>query len=108
MNCFTMHLCIQVNNGGGGFFFVLDTCWLKLKWVRQDGIDDFCVLYFVIHRPYMFEVPYTFNIHESPVTCTQFYCDCPVDFLKALNSATVSRTRKRQLQRDCSSQVNKS
>lgn len=51
------------------------------------------------------EVPYTFNIHESPVTCTQFYSECPQDFMMALGSTASSRTRKRQLQRGESTQA---
>ena len=53
-------------------------------------------------RPTTLEVPYAFNVHESPVTCTQFYSECPKDFIKALSSTAVSRTRKRQLQREIS------
>lgn len=53
-------------------------------------------------KPTALEVPYAFNIHESPVTCTQFYSECPKDFIKALSSTAVSRTRKRQLQRESS------
>jgi len=32
-----------------------------------------------------FSLPYTFNIHESPVTCLQFYPECPNDLLTALH-----------------------
>ncbi|KAL9968678.1 hypothetical protein ACROYT_G020796 [Oculina patagonica] len=56
-------------------------------------------------KPSSFEVPYTFNIHESPVTCTQFCSDCPRDFIMALESTASSRTRKRQLQRGESTQA---
>lgn len=51
-----------------------------------------------------FEVPYTFNIHDSPVTCTQFCSDCPSDFLKALGAAVGGRSKKRQLHRENSQQ----
>ncbi|XP_068755727.1 syntaxin-binding protein 5-like isoform X2 [Montipora capricornis] len=50
-----------------------------------------------------FEIPYTFNIHDSPITCTQFCSDCPRDFLSALGAAAGSRSRKRQLPRENSS-----
>ena len=51
-------------------------------------------------RSTTFEVPYTFNIHESPVTCTQFYSECPKDFIKALSSTASGRSKKRQLLRE--------
>ena len=32
-----------------------------------------------------FSIPYTFSIHESPVTCVQFYSECPSELLAALH-----------------------
>ena len=58
-----------------------------------------------LHRPSAFEIPYTFNIHESPVTCTQFCSECPREFIMSLESTASSRTRKRQLQRGDSVRV---
>lgn len=60
---------------------------------------------YCLHRLTSFEVPYTFNIHDSPVTCTQFCSDCPSDFLKALGAAVGGRSKKRQLHRENSQQV---
>ncbi|XP_015759127.1 PREDICTED: syntaxin-binding protein 5-like [Acropora digitifera] len=59
---------------------------------------------YCLHRLTSFEVPYTFNIHDSPVTCTQFCSDCPSDFLKALGAAVGGRSKKRQLLRENSQQ----
>lgn len=33
-----------------------------------------------------YKIPYTINIHESTVTTTQFYSDCPVDLFTCLYS----------------------
>lgn len=60
---------------------------------------------YCLHRLTSFEVPYTFNIHDSPVTCTQFCSDCPSDFLKALGAAVGGRSKKRQFHRENSQQV---
>ncbi|XP_065648089.1 syntaxin-binding protein 5 isoform X2 [Hydra vulgaris] len=32
-----------------------------------------------------FQLPFTFDIHESPITCIQFYPECPNDLLTALH-----------------------
>jgi len=32
-----------------------------------------------------FDIPYTFGIHESPVTCVQYYPECPADLIPALH-----------------------
>eukprot|EP00794_Sanderia_malayensis_P000394 gene394-1028_t len=31
-----------------------------------------------------FEIPYTFGIHDSPITCLQYYPECPADLIPAL------------------------
>jgi len=38
-----------------------------------------------------FDVPYTFDIHESPVTCLQLYSECPNDLLSSLHSVQKAR-----------------
>uniref|UniRef100_A0A8C8M213 Syntaxin-binding protein 5-like n=1 Tax=Oncorhynchus tshawytscha TaxID=74940 RepID=A0A8C8M213_ONCTS len=42
----------------------------------------------------IFENPYPLTIHESPVTCCEYYADCPVDLIPALYS--VGSRQKRQ------------
>ncbi|XP_053317351.1 syntaxin-binding protein 5 isoform X5 [Spea bombifrons] len=42
----------------------------------------------------IFENPYPLNIHESPVTCCEYFADCPVDLIPALYS--VGARQKRQ------------
>ncbi|KAM4771622.1 syntaxin-binding protein 5 isoform 3-T3 [Rhinophrynus dorsalis] len=42
----------------------------------------------------IFENPYPLSIHESPVTCCEYYADCPVDLIPALYS--VGARQKRQ------------
>uniref|UniRef100_A0A3B3E1U3 Syntaxin binding protein 5 n=1 Tax=Oryzias melastigma TaxID=30732 RepID=A0A3B3E1U3_ORYME len=42
----------------------------------------------------VFESPYPLNIHESPVTCCEYYADCPSDLIPALYS--VGNRQKRQ------------
>jgi len=39
-----------------------------------------------------FTLPYTFNIHETPVTCVQFYPECPNKLLLALHSLKPTAT----------------
>ena len=84
---------------------------LKVKLLKshagQFHRSQMCLIFSVyfLHRPSAFEIPYTFNIHESPVTCTQFCSDCPRDFITSLGTTASSRTRKRQLQRGDSTQV---
>ncbi|XP_069058811.1 syntaxin-binding protein 5-like isoform X5 [Pleurodeles waltl] len=34
----------------------------------------------------IFENPYSMDIHESPVTCTEYFADCPPDLIPALYS----------------------
>ncbi|XP_068127055.1 syntaxin-binding protein 5-like isoform X2 [Hyperolius riggenbachi] len=34
----------------------------------------------------IFENPYSMDIHESPVTCTEYYADCPPDLIPVLYS----------------------
>ncbi|XP_032882009.1 syntaxin-binding protein 5 isoform X2 [Amblyraja radiata] len=42
----------------------------------------------------IFENPYPLDIHESPVTCCEYFADCPVDLIPALYS--VGAKQKRQ------------
>ncbi|XP_029799726.1 syntaxin-binding protein 5 isoform X3 [Suricata suricatta] len=42
----------------------------------------------------IFENPYPLSIHESPVTCCEYFADCPVDLIPALYS--VGTRQKRQ------------
>ncbi|XP_055569078.1 syntaxin-binding protein 5 isoform X7 [Falco cherrug] len=42
----------------------------------------------------IFENPYSLTIHESPVTCCEYFADCPVDLIPALYS--VGARQKRQ------------
>ncbi|RVE57669.1 hypothetical protein OJAV_G00218880 [Oryzias javanicus] len=42
----------------------------------------------------VFESPYPLNIHESPVTCCEYYADCPSELIPALYS--VGNRQKRQ------------
>ncbi|XP_061610028.1 syntaxin-binding protein 5a isoform X5 [Phyllopteryx taeniolatus] len=42
----------------------------------------------------IFENPYPLTIHESPVTCCEYFADCPVDLIPALYS--VGSRQKRQ------------
>ncbi|XP_015281801.1 PREDICTED: syntaxin-binding protein 5 isoform X2 [Gekko japonicus] len=42
----------------------------------------------------IFETPYPLSIHESPVTCCEYFADCPVDLIPALYS--VGARQKRQ------------
>ncbi|KAG2467659.1 STXB5 protein, partial [Polypterus senegalus] len=42
----------------------------------------------------IFENPYPLSIHESPVTCCEYFSDCPVDIIPALYS--VGARQKRQ------------
>ena len=45
-----------------------------------------------------FENPYPMDLHESPVTCVQYYADCPSDLIPHLYSAgSNSLNRKKQL-----------
>lgn len=34
----------------------------------------------------IFENPYPIDIHESPVTCTEYFADCPPDLIPVLYS----------------------
>uniref|UniRef100_A0A8D2JKA3 Syntaxin-binding protein 5 n=1 Tax=Sciurus vulgaris TaxID=55149 RepID=A0A8D2JKA3_SCIVU len=42
----------------------------------------------------IFENPYPLNIHESPVTCCEYFADCPVDLIPALYSVGVRQKRQ--------------
>ncbi|XP_077977362.1 syntaxin-binding protein 5-like isoform X2 [Glandiceps talaboti] len=44
-----------------------------------------------------FENPYPMDLHESPVTCVQYYADCPPDIIPAFYSVgSSSQQKKRQ------------
>ncbi|TKR92750.1 hypothetical protein L596_007339 [Steinernema carpocapsae] len=43
-----------------------------------------------------FECPYPMDIHEAPVTCVEYYSECPVDLIAAL--AMEGRKQRRQIQ----------
>ncbi|XP_018412871.1 PREDICTED: syntaxin-binding protein 5 isoform X2 [Nanorana parkeri] len=42
----------------------------------------------------IFENPYPLNIHESPVTCCEYFADCPADLIPALYYAGGRQKRK--------------
>uniref|UniRef100_A0A3B4A2X7 Syntaxin-binding protein 5-like n=1 Tax=Periophthalmus magnuspinnatus TaxID=409849 RepID=A0A3B4A2X7_9GOBI len=42
----------------------------------------------------IFENPYPLTIHESPVTCCEYFADCPVDLIPALYSAGSRQKRQ--------------
>uniref|UniRef100_A0A8D0STP6 Syntaxin-binding protein 5 n=1 Tax=Sus scrofa TaxID=9823 RepID=A0A8D0STP6_PIG len=42
----------------------------------------------------IFENPYPLSIHESPVTCCEYFADCPVDLIPALYSVGVRQKRQ--------------
>lgn len=46
------------------------------------------------HRYPIFENPYPLTIHESPVTCCEYFADCPAELIPALYS--VGSRQKRQ------------
>ncbi|EDO30312.1 predicted protein [Nematostella vectensis] len=54
-------------------------------------------------KPVTFDVPYAFEIHESPVTCTQYITECPPDLIRALREVG-GRPKKKLLQREASRQ----
>lgn len=90
-----------------GNLLVHVTCYHLEVMSGQFLYSQTCIIFSVyfLHRPSAFEIPYTFNIHESPVTCTQFCSECPREFIMSLESTASSRTRKRQLQRGDSVRV---
>ncbi|XP_071956580.1 syntaxin-binding protein 5-like isoform X5 [Antedon mediterranea] len=42
-----------------------------------------------------FENPYPMDLHESPVTCVQYFADCPADLIPVLYSAGSNSSRKK-------------
>uniref|UniRef100_A0A8C6QX21 Syntaxin-binding protein 5 n=1 Tax=Nannospalax galili TaxID=1026970 RepID=A0A8C6QX21_NANGA len=42
----------------------------------------------------IFENPYPLSLHESPVTCCEYFADCPVDLIPALYSVGVRQKRQ--------------
>ncbi|KAK7142762.1 hypothetical protein R3I94_012192 [Phoxinus phoxinus] len=42
----------------------------------------------------IFENPYPLSIHESPVTCCEYYADCPAEIIPALYSAGSKQKRQ--------------
>lgn len=49
--------------------------------------------------PSWFLLPYTFDIHESPVTCIAFFPECPNDMVIALNSMVTQKESPNQSKR---------
>ncbi|KAK0426103.1 hypothetical protein QR680_009535 [Steinernema hermaphroditum] len=58
--------------------------------------SDFLVI--DLHSPGYpcFECPYPMDVHESPVTCVEYYSECPVDLIAAL--VMEGRKQRRQIQ----------
>lgn len=42
-------------------------------------------MFFSLSFP-IFENPYPMDIHDSPVTCTEYFADCPPDLIPVLYS----------------------
>lgn len=42
----------------------------------------------------IFENPYPMDIHESPVTCTAYFADCPPDLILVLYSVGVKQKKQ--------------
>lgn len=42
----------------------------------------------------IFENPYPMDIHESPVTCTAYFADCPPDLILVLYSIGVKHKKQ--------------
>ncbi|XP_067848437.1 syntaxin-binding protein 5-like isoform X2 [Heptranchias perlo] len=42
----------------------------------------------------IFENPYPMDVHESPVTCTEYFADCPPDLIPALYSVGAKQQKK--------------
>lgn len=51
------------------------------------------ILSFSISFP-IFENPYPMDIHESPVTCTAYFADCPPDLILVLYSIGVKHKKQ--------------
>ncbi|XP_071492049.1 syntaxin-binding protein 5-like [Diadema antillarum] len=43
-----------------------------------------------------FENPYPMDLHESPITCVQYYADCPSDLIPALYSAGANSLNRKK------------
>lgn len=56
--------------------------------------DRLIILCSLVNSYPIFENPYPLTIHESPVTCCEYFADCPVDLIPALYS--VGSRQKRQ------------
>lgn len=63
----------------------------QLTWPTLSVLSPPCAL---LRRYPIFENPYPLTIHESPVTCCEYFADCPVDLIPALYS--VGSRQKRQ------------
>lgn len=42
----------------------------------------------------IFENPYPMDIHESPVTCTAYFADCPPDLILVLYSTGIKQKKQ--------------
>ena len=51
------------------------------------------ILYLSISFP-IFENPYPMDIHESPVTCTAYFADCPPDLILVLYAIGVKHKKQ--------------
>ena len=49
--------------------------------------------------PSWFSLPYTFDIHESPVTCISFFPECPNDLVMALHLMVTQKENPNQSKR---------
>ncbi|CAI5440025.1 unnamed protein product [Caenorhabditis angaria] len=61
--------------------------------------NDFMVLDLQQQGHPMIESPHAMNIHESPVTCIQYYSDCPLDLIGALTLVGTKQRKKDYSQR---------
>lgn len=61
---------------------------VPLSGYKNDDID------ILLCRYPIFENPYPLTIHESPVTCCEYFADCPDELIPALYS--VGSRQKRQ------------
>lgn len=55
-------------------------CWA----IKQPEVPD-SLLFMSCSFP-VFENPYPMDVHESPVTCTAYFADCPPDIIPILYS----------------------
>uniref|UniRef100_A0A3P9PRI8 Syntaxin-binding protein 5-like n=1 Tax=Poecilia reticulata TaxID=8081 RepID=A0A3P9PRI8_POERE len=72
-------------------FLYYDT--VRLRKSERDYFHTSTVLVYCDRYP-IFESPYPLSIHESPVTCCEYFADCPSELIPALYS--VGSRQKRQ------------